>query len=220
MLPLTTYTTLEQELILILSKRFSIHPFSKVSPEHSAVSKTSSKVLQLQQLPGWVRQEELTTVATIFALLWHQLMGRNVLSTGFTRTEKIRSYSYTHCAKQSKGITLLLINLDNSTTVQAKLTFNITFTLRDMHRSRIWHHKHKIHRTTIIKLPKRITAKITREECHLTAKDGNLQSQTMLLNGKVLSVNSSGSEPIMVAPLSIVFVHMPGVIVPACKVQS
>ncbi|KAK9027482.1 hypothetical protein V6N11_067315 [Hibiscus sabdariffa] len=165
----------------------------------------------------------LVTDAFVFcfcALLWHQLMGRNVLSTGFTRTEKIRSYSYTHCAKQSKGITLLLINLDNSTTVQAKLTFNITFTLRDMHRSRIWHHKHKIHRTTIIKLPKRITAKITREECHLTAKDGNLQSQTMLLNGKVLSVNSSGSEPIMVAPLSIVFVHMPGVIVPACKVQS
>ncbi|KAK8476740.1 hypothetical protein V6N11_046763 [Hibiscus sabdariffa] len=53
----------------------------------------------------------------------------------------------------------------------------------------------------------------------------------MLLNGNVLSVNSSGiippleplhvisSEPIMVAPLSIVFVHMPGVIVPACKAR-
>ncbi|KAK9027264.1 hypothetical protein V6N11_067102 [Hibiscus sabdariffa] len=132
------------------------------------------------------------------ALLWHRLMGRNVLSTRFTGTEKIRSYA--HCAKQSKGITLLLINLDKSTRVQAKLAFNGT--------------------------------KITREEYHLTAKDGNLQSQTMLLNGNVLSVNSSGiippleplhvisAKPIMVAPLSIVFSHMPGVIVPACKLQS
>ncbi|KAK9027266.1 hypothetical protein V6N11_067104 [Hibiscus sabdariffa] len=164
------------------------------------------------------------------ALLWHRLMGRNVLSTRFTGTEKIRSY--THCAKQSKGITLLLINLDNSTTVQAKLAFNSTLTLRHMHRSRIWHHQHKIHKTITIKLPKGMAAKITREEYHLTAKDGNLQSQTMLLNGKVLSVNSSGiipplepvyvisRKPIMVAPLSIVFAHMPGVIVPACKVQS
>ncbi|KAL4303424.1 hypothetical protein GQ457_10G004140 [Hibiscus cannabinus] len=153
------------------------------------------------------------------ALLWHRLMGRNVLSTRFTGTEKIRSY--THCAKQSKGITLLLINLDNSTTVQAKLTFNSTLTLRHMHRSRIWHHQHKIHKATIIKLPKGVAAKITREEYHLTAKEGNLQSQTMLLNGKVLSVNSSGiippleplyvisRKPIMVAPLSIVFIHMP-----------
>ncbi|KAK8697373.1 hypothetical protein V6N13_113524 [Hibiscus sabdariffa] len=175
----------------------------------------------------------LVTNAFVFsfcALLWHRLMGRNVLSTRFTGTEKIRSY--THCAKQSKGITLLLINLDNSTTVQAKLTFNSTLTLGHMHRSRIWHHQHKIHKTTIIKLPKGVAAKITREEYHLTAKDGNLQSQTMLLNGKVLSVNSSGiippleplyvisRKPIMVAPLSIVFVHMPGVIVPACKLQS
>ncbi|KAL4302663.1 hypothetical protein GQ457_10G003570 [Hibiscus cannabinus] len=90
------------------------------------------------------------------------------------------------------SITLLLINLDNSTMVQAKLAFNSTLTLRDIHRSRIWH---KIHRTTIIKLPKGITNKITREEYHLTAKDGNLQSQTMLLNGNILSVNSLGIIP-------------------------
>ncbi|KAE8690960.1 Heparanase-like protein 3 [Hibiscus syriacus] len=163
------------------------------------------------------------------ALLWHRLMGRNVLLTSFTGTEKIRSY--THCAKQSKGITLLLINLDNSTTVHAKLAFNSTMTLRRKHRSRTSHHKHKVHKTTIIKLPKGTDAKITREEYHLTAKYGNLQSQTMLLNGNVLSVNSSGiipaleplhvisAKPITVAPLSIVFVHMPDVSVPACKVQ-
>ncbi|KAL4318214.1 hypothetical protein GQ457_18G003810 [Hibiscus cannabinus] len=163
------------------------------------------------------------------ALLWHRLMGRNVLSTSFTGSEKIRSY--THCAKQSKGITLLLINLDNSTTVQAKLVFNSTMTLRHKHRSRTSHHKHKIHRTTVIKLPKGTDAKIRREEYHLTAKDGNLQSQTVLLNGNILSVNSSGiippleplrinsAKPIVVAPLSIVFAHMPDVTVAACKVQ-
>ncbi|KAE8690962.1 Heparanase-like protein 3 [Hibiscus syriacus] len=163
------------------------------------------------------------------ALLWHRLMGRNVLSTSVNGTEKIRSY--THCAKQSEGITLLLINLDNSTTVEAKLAFNSTMTLRHKHRSCAPLHNHKIHKTTIIKLPKGIYSRLRREEYHLTTKDGNLQSQTMLLNGNVLSVDSSGiipplkplhvisAKPIMVAPLSIVFVHMPGVIVPACKVQ-
>ncbi|KAK8340468.1 hypothetical protein V6Z12_A08G102300 [Gossypium hirsutum] len=103
------------------------------------------------------------------ALLWHRLMGRNVLSTSFTGTDKIRSY--THCAKQSKGITLLLINLNNSTTVRAKLAFNSTMSLQHKHRSRISHHKHKIHKTTIIKLPQGIDGKIRREEYHLTAKE-------------------------------------------------
>ncbi|XVF88275.1 hypothetical protein PTKIN_Ptkin19aG0037000 [Pterospermum kingtungense] len=164
------------------------------------------------------------------ALLWHRLMGRNVLSTSFAGTKKIRSY--THCAKQSKGITLLLMNLDNSTTVQAKLAFNSTMTLQHKHKHRSWtlHHKHRSHKTLIIQLPQGSDDEIRREEYHLTAKDGNLHSQTMLLNGKILSVNSSGiippleplhinsPNPITVAPLSIVFTHMPDVIVPACKV--
>lgn len=68
-----------------------------------------------------------------------------------------------------------------------------------------------------------------REEYHLTAKDGNLQSQTMLLNGNILNVNSSGnipnlepsyvdsSKPIVVDPFSIVFAHIPYVQSPACR---
>ncbi|OMO61680.1 Glycoside hydrolase, family 79 [Corchorus olitorius] len=165
------------------------------------------------------------------ALLWHRLMGSNVLSTSFDGTKKIRSY--THCAKQSKGITLLLINLDNKTTVEAKLAFNSTMTLRHKHRSKLLHHhKHSSHNhmPSIIQLPQGTGTEIRREEYHLTAKDGNLHSQTMLLNGNILSVNSSGNipplepihvnspNPIMVAPFSIVFVHMPDIIVPACKV--
>ena len=68
-----------------------------------------------------------------------------------------------------------------------------------------------------------------REEYHLTPKDGNIQSQTMLFNGNALNVDSSGniptlepvfvnsSQPIIVAPFSIVFVHIPYVTPPACR---
>ncbi|KAJ4709097.1 Heparanase-like protein 3 [Melia azedarach] len=152
------------------------------------------------------------------ALLWHRLMGRKVLSTSFSGTKKIRSYA--HCSKQSKGITLLLINLDNSTTVHASVEFNRTWSLQ---------HKHNVHRTKIIKLSEASMDGNEREEYHLTAKDGNLHSQTVLLNGNILSVNSAGDIPpldplhinstnaISVGPFSIVFVHMPHVILPACS---
>lgn len=152
------------------------------------------------------------------ALLWHRLMGRNALSTSFSGTKKIRSYA--HCAKQSKGIVLLLINLDNSTTVHASVDFNRTWTSR---------HNHKSHKMKIIKLPQASVDGNEREEYHLTAKDGDLHSQTMLLNGNILGVNSIGdiptldplrvnsTQPISVGPFSIVFVHMPHVILPACS---
>ncbi|KAA8522950.1 hypothetical protein F0562_009373 [Nyssa sinensis] len=158
------------------------------------------------------------------ALLWHRLMGKNVLSTSFSGTKKIRAYA--HCAKQSQGITLLLINMDNTTTVQAKVAFNSSGTLPHKHRK----HRSHSHRTNHIRLP-RLSKKsaMTRKEYHLTAKDGNLHSQIMLLNGNILAVNSSGhipplepvnantSEPITIAPLSIVFAHMPSVVVTACR---
>ncbi|KAK3039961.1 hypothetical protein RJ639_027151 [Escallonia herrerae] len=156
------------------------------------------------------------------ALLWHRLMGTRVLSTSFSATKKIRAYA--HCAKQSKGITVLLINLDNSTTVQAKLSFNSTWR-RHKHRSR-----GHVHRRKVILLPRcQKRGAITREEYHLTAKDGNLHSQTMLLNGNALVLNSEGdipplhplhvnsSEPITIAPYSIVFSHLPHVVLPACS---
>ncbi|KAE8657903.1 Heparanase-like protein 3 [Hibiscus syriacus] len=163
------------------------------------------------------------------ALLWHRLMGRKVLYTSFDGTKKIRSY--THCAKQSEGIMLLLINLDKRTTVQVKLAFNSTMTLRHKPRSRTLHQQHMSCEKMIIQLHQMADAEIIREY-HLTAKDGNLQSQTMLLNGNILSVDSSGiippleplyvnsTEPITVAPLSIVFIHLPDIILPACKVYE
>ncbi|GAA0187459.1 hypothetical protein LIER_34747 [Lithospermum erythrorhizon] len=151
-------------------------------------------------------------------LLWHRLMGTGVLATNFLGTNKMRVYA--HCAKQSQGITLLMINLEGNTTVQGKIIYNNTWT--DQHT----HHSHVKSLIRLVQDAKTDTA--TREEYHLTAKDGNLQSQTMLLNGKPLTVDSTGhipdltpvtvksSEPITVSPFSIVFVHEPSVILPAC----
>ncbi|KAL0382921.1 UNVERIFIED_CONTAM: Heparanase-like protein 3 [Sesamum calycinum] len=151
-------------------------------------------------------------VFSFCALLWHKLMGRSVLLTNFTGTKRVRAYS--HCAKQSKGVVLLLINLDGNTTVQAKI--EAKGRLMNLHKNRHYLHSSKV-------------SGLTREEYHLTPKDGNIQSQTVLLNGKALTVGSSGaipaldpvtislSKPITVAPFSIVFVHFPDVAMPACR---
>ncbi|KAL5698260.1 heparanase [Ranunculus cassubicifolius] len=156
------------------------------------------------------------------ALLWNQLMGTNVLFANFTGTNKIRAYS--HCAKQSKGIVLLLINLDGNTTVQVHLTTTPNTITRAWRHHR--HHKHSRFARTIHGAA--ATGGNSREEYHLTAMNGDLHSQTMLLNGKILAVNLSGdippleptsvnsSDPIRVAPYSIVFVHIPSIQLPAC----
>lgn len=141
------------------------------------------------------------------ALLWNRLMGTNVLSTNFTgMTNKIRAYS--HCAKQSvslsrvfqlsslpaiimytyfwtcwldlqKGILLLLINLDGNTTVQIHLTTTTPNTTK--------HHPHRHSRFARTRHEAAAAAVNTREEYHLTAMNGDLHSQTMLLNGKIFS---------------------------------
>lgn len=43
------------------------------------------------------------------ALLWHRLMGRNVLATSFSGTKKIRAYA--HCAKQSVSLNKCILYL-------------------------------------------------------------------------------------------------------------
>ncbi|XAR54810.1 Beta-glucuronidase [Bertholletia excelsa] len=155
------------------------------------------------------------------ALLWHQLMGRNVLSASFSGTKKIRAYA--HCAKQSQGITLLLINLDDTTTVQVEVEFNGALALQSKRHS----HGHS-KRITRHPLGHKIDV-VTREDYRLTPKDGDLHSRTMLLNGNILAVDSAGqipplkplvvnsTEAITVAPFSIMFSHMPNVILPACR---
>ncbi|XP_076918022.1 heparanase-like protein 3 [Bidens hawaiensis] len=157
------------------------------------------------------------------ALLWQHLMGRNVLSSNFNGTKKIRSYA--HCAKESKGITLLLINLDSKAAVDVSLSLDSTWTLNNL-KSRVHYHLHKANTPRSSK----ISGTNTREEYHLTAKNGDIHSQVMLLNGKELRVNSNAeipqlepvyvdsSEAISVAPFSIVFAHIPYLTLHACSV--
>ncbi|XP_024984271.1 heparanase-like protein 3 [Cynara cardunculus var. scolymus] len=157
------------------------------------------------------------------ALLWHRLMGRHVLSTRFIGTNKIRSYA--HCSKTSAGMTVLLINLDGLKTTNIGLSFeNATTIVKSIqHEPK---HTQKSKFSKMLRNPK--FAEATRDEYHLTVKNGDLHSQTVLLNGNELLVNSSGiipllepikqnfSSPITVAPFSIVFVHIPSIHVPAC----
>ncbi|KAI3426564.1 uncharacterized protein J3R85_009928 [Psidium guajava] len=146
------------------------------------------------------------------ALLWHRLMGRNVLAASLSGTDKIRAYA--HCAKASKGVMLLFINLDGKSTAEVAIVNNGT---------PIRNHRHyTIGNNTI-------TDENMREEYHLTPKDGDPLSRTMLLNGNILAVSSSGEIPalrpkyvnssssIVVAPNSIVFAHMPYYAVPDCS---
>ncbi|GAB2289156.1 hypothetical protein Dimus_023459 [Dionaea muscipula] len=156
------------------------------------------------------------------ALLWHRLMGRKVLSTSFSGSNKIRAYA--HCAKQSQGVTLLLINLDGDSTVEAKITFNGSSVLHKLH------HQHRRGSRRARSSSVYVKAETGRQEYHLTAMEGNLHSQVMLLNGSILSVDSTGSipplepvnvsssdDPVIVAPFSIVFVHIPYIVLPACS---
>ncbi|XP_030468809.2 heparanase-like protein 3 [Syzygium oleosum] len=140
------------------------------------------------------------------ALLWHRLMGRNVLGASFSGSNNFRVYA--HCAKASKGVTLLMINLDGSS------IFEVTVVGFD----------------NSISVPRGFNNANMREEYHLTPKDGNLLSQTVLLNGNILGVSPSGDIPaleanyvnssssIVVGPHSIVFAHMPYHVIPACNV--
>jgi heparanase 1 len=68
---------------------------------------------------------------------------------------------------------------------------------------------------------------LMREEYHLSPEDGNLRSQTSLLNGNPLNVSKGElprldpvfreeHAPIKVAPLSIAFIVIPNFEAPAC----
>lgn len=74
-----------------------------------------------------------------------------------------------------------------------------------------------------------VTDEGIREEYHLTAKDGDLQTQVTVLNGKILNVSGSGgifpelkpmivsqSDPLTIAPYSVVFVRFPYTNITAC----
>lgn len=140
------------------------------------------------------------------ALLWHRLMGKTVLATSHFGSPYLRTY--THCSKQKPGITMLIINMSNSTSMDVSVT-------NDENK-----YPHNYRMT--------VNGSNQREEYHLTPKDGNIQSDVVLLNGTPLQLTSSqdipslspkivdSSSPITVAPDSIVYVTIRDFKAPAC----
>ncbi|XP_012836330.1 PREDICTED: heparanase-like protein 3 [Erythranthe guttata] len=79
----------------------------------------------------------------------------------FEGSGKIRAYA--HCAKNPHGVVVLLINLDGNTTAEVKLSLS-----ENDDGERLFDF---------------------RQEYHLTPLEGNIQSKTVLLNGKPLIVD-------------------------------
>ncbi|KAG8383050.1 hypothetical protein BUALT_Bualt05G0144200 [Buddleja alternifolia] len=139
------------------------------------------------------------------ALLWHRLMGTNVLAASHTGSPYLRVYS--HCSKKTAGISILLINMSNSTTFEVSVVDEMN----------LYPEQYKSIKDTE-----------QREEYHLTPKDGNIQSDVLLLNGTLLKLTETFDIPSMnprlvdsvlpvkVVPDSIVFATLKGFKAPAC----
>ena len=115
------------------------------------------------------------------ALLWHRLMGPGVLqTTAATSSPYLRSYA--HCSKKKPGVTVLLINLSNSTAFDVTVVGDM-----DLH-------------PPPRKLLQEADAAMAvcggpREEYHLSPEGGDIQSQVVLLNGEPLALGPCGQIP-------------------------
>ncbi|KAF7806236.1 heparanase-like protein 1 [Senna tora] len=164
------------------------------------------------------------------ALLWQRLMGKKVLEAA-TDAPSPFLRTYAHCSKGREGVTLLLINLSNQThfilNVQNPVTENTEGNkkLRSVIRKNtMTYHLKK----TFSWVGTKGSFVTFREEYHLTPKDDDPQSQTVLLNGVPLELTNEGEiptmdpvqknvhSPIYVAPLSIAFVVYPNFDASAC----
>ncbi|WVZ79478.1 LOW QUALITY PROTEIN: hypothetical protein U9M48_027052 [Paspalum notatum var. saurae] len=148
----------------------------------------------------------------------------------YSGTNKIRAYA--HCARDSPGITLLLINLSGNTTTQVSVTTQGAAAAHKhsamKHVGRKFRHVH-FHAHAHGFAGSAVAAGAMRDEYHLTPKDANLQSQVMLLNGKALATDPAGNiprleavkvdaaQPIAVAPYCIVFARISLFNAPACS---
>ncbi|XP_059648796.1 heparanase-like protein 2 [Cornus florida] len=140
------------------------------------------------------------------ALLWHRLMGSKVLSTSHDGSAYLRAYS--HCTKSGEDITILLINLSNSTTFEVSV-------LNDMN-------------LNLFAEKKDYVPQQQREEYHLTPEGGDIQSDVLLLNGTPLKLTNDSdipkmgpqladpTTPIRVSPDSFVYATLKGFQAPAC----
>ncbi|XP_068326528.1 heparanase-like protein 2 [Pyrus communis] len=144
------------------------------------------------------------------ALLWHRLMGTRVLSTMNFGSPYLRAYC--HCTKNQKGVTLLLINMSNTTTFDVAVLPDYNLYRRQILTTRKYGAK----------------GEPEREEYHLTPEGGNIQSDVVLLNGTPLKLTNASDIPemkpklvdptstISVAADSIVFVSIKNFHAPAC----
>ena len=115
-------------------------------------------------------------------------------------------------------MTLLLINLSNTTDFLITIESNMNMSLQKRNtRTNDSHLKHRRKRTA------------SREEYHLTPKDGLLRSSTVLLNGNPLETTKEGDIPnlmpvyresnsfIRIASWSIAFIVIPDFVAGGCK---
>ncbi|THU74989.1 hypothetical protein C4D60_Mb04t39190 [Musa balbisiana] len=162
------------------------------------------------------------------ALLWHRLMGKGVLSIDISGSSYLRAYG--HCRKGKAGVTLLLINLSKSTKFSVTVRDNLNAIPPeggDIQTDNSFVHSFK--RVLSWMGRKASYESGSREEYHLTGKDKDHLSQTVLLNGIPLELTEDGeipplnpvyvpaSSPVHVAPLSIAFVVLPDFEAQACS---
>uniref|UniRef100_A0A0E0KAE8 Heparanase-like protein n=1 Tax=Oryza punctata TaxID=4537 RepID=A0A0E0KAE8_ORYPU len=129
-----------------------------------------------------------------------------------------------------QGITLLLINLSNTTGYNVTLQNDINVSLdKTANLQKHNYFSHSLRRAVSWLGHKPSSDVARREEYHLTAKDGDLQSKTMLLNGAPLELSDDGgvpamspvlvavNSPVYLAPTSIAFVVLPMFEAKACS---
>lgn len=121
------------------------------------------------------------------------------------------------------GITLLLINLGNQTefNIVVQNSMNIKIRTNETTNNSIKSFAHGLKKTVSWVGSKASDGTLFREEYHLTPKDDDLRSKTMLLNGKPLRLTHGGDVPSLnpvlvhehsptsIAPLSIKFIVLP-----------
>jgi heparanase 1 len=147
-------------------------------------------------------------------------MGTVVLATT-VEAEYPEMRAYTHCqaGTTAGGLTILLINLSNST-VSVDVNLRSAISTENRKKSKLIPHKSKEGMTSI------------RHEYHLSALSGDLHSQTSVLNGVPLELTPSGNLPSLDIPVvkensaavsvkahSIVFVVLPDAQIPLCMAQ-
>jgi heparanase 1 len=126
------------------------------------------------------------------ALMWNRLMGEGVLHVSSDASPYLRSYA--HCSKGRAGVTLLLVNLSNSTSYMINVETITGIKEMTSNNRKNWFAR-GFKKTVFWVGTKSSDESLYREEYNLNPKDGNIQSKTMILNGKPLDLTVDGDIP-------------------------